>query len=222
MQVPLIDVPILIAESGLLDGQRWPVEDDVHIGRDPDCGIVIPDRQVSRFHTRIYREDDQIWIEDLASKNGTYVNGNQIWDKTKLEDGDLIQISLVQKFTYLSSDATLPLDQPIVPESNKKPVVKNGSLRLDINARRVWVKNVEVAPPLSMPQFMLLKSLFENSGEVVPRAQLVLDVWGDRAVGVSEQALDALIRRLRERIQAMDDSREYIITVRGHGVRLDI
>lgn len=222
MQVPLIDVPILIAESGLLDGQRWPVEDDVHIGRDPDCGIVIPDRQVSRFHTRIYREDDQIWIEDLASKNGTYVNGNQIWDKTKLEDGDLIQISLVQKFTYLSSDATLPLDQPIIPENNQKPAVKNGSLRLDINARRVWVKNVEVAPPLSMPQFMLLKSLFENSGEVVPRAQLVSDVWGDRAVGVSEQALDALIRRLRERIQAMDDSREYIITVRGHGVRLDI
>jgi DNA-binding response OmpR family regulator len=38
---------------------------------------------------------------------------------------------------------------------------------------------------------------------------------------VSDQALDALIRRLRERIAALDPEREYISTVRGHGIRLD-
>ena len=49
MEKPLIDVPILIAQSGPLDGQRWPIDSEIHMGRDPDCKIVIPDRQVSRF-----------------------------------------------------------------------------------------------------------------------------------------------------------------------------
>jgi DNA-binding response OmpR family regulator len=47
-------------------------------------------------------------------------------------------------------------------------------------------------------------------------------VWGDEeAVGVSNQALDALLRRLRDRISAIDPAQAYIVTVRGHGIRLD-
>jgi DNA-binding winged helix-turn-helix (wHTH) protein len=40
-------------------------------------------------------------------------------------------------------------------------------------------------------------------------------------VGVSEQALDALIRRLRDRLAAIDPTHTYVVTVRGHGLRLD-
>ena len=51
---------------------------------------------------------------------------------------------------------------------------------------------------------------------------LVTAVWGDeQAAGVSDQALDALIRRLRDRLGALDPEQSYIDTVRGHGVRLD-
>jgi len=47
-------------------------------------------------------------------------------------------------------------------------------------------------------------------------------VWGDeQSMGVSDQALDALIRRLRDRISALDPTHQYIDTVRGHGIRLD-
>jgi DNA-binding response OmpR family regulator len=57
---------------------------------------------------------------------------------------------------------------------------------------------------------------------VVERAKLVSEAWGDEeAVGVSDEALDALLRRLRERIAAVDSTHNYIVTVRGHGVRLD-
>jgi DNA-binding winged helix-turn-helix (wHTH) protein len=41
------------------------------------------------------------------------------------------------------------------------------------------------------------------------------------AVGVSDQALDALLRRLRDRIAAIDPAGSYIVTVRGHGIRLN-
>jgi DNA-binding response OmpR family regulator len=47
-------------------------------------------------------------------------------------------------------------------------------------------------------------------------------VWGEKqAYEVSEQALDALVRRLRERIASIDPTHTYIVTIRGHGLRLD-
>lgn len=57
------------------------------IGRDPGCDIVLPDPFVSRKHARIfYREDQDKWyIEDLGSKNGTYVNGEKIEQPTQLQ-----------------------------------------------------------------------------------------------------------------------------------------
>ena len=47
-------------------------------------------------------------------------------------------------------------------------------------------------------------------------------VWEDEeASGVSEQALDALVRRLRTRLQEFDPKHDYIVTVRGYGLRLE-
>jgi DNA-binding response OmpR family regulator len=47
-------------------------------------------------------------------------------------------------------------------------------------------------------------------------------VWPEAAEeGVSDQAMDALVRRLRERVGELDPDHQYIVTVRGHGFRLD-
>jgi DNA-binding response OmpR family regulator len=47
-------------------------------------------------------------------------------------------------------------------------------------------------------------------------------VYGQReALGVTEQALDALIRRLRDRLAAIEPEHNFVVTVRGHGLRLD-
>jgi DNA-binding response OmpR family regulator len=65
--------------------------------------------------------------------------------------------------------------------------------------------------------------LYENNGSVITRQELVNAVWGDeQSAGVSDQALDALIRRLRDRLAEIDPAHAYIVTVRGHGMRLDI
>ena len=64
--------------------------------------------------------------------------------------------------------------------------------------------------------------LYENQGQVISRSDLVSTVWGeDQMAGVSDQALDALIRRLRDRIASLDPTHQYIDSVRGPGVRLD-
>jgi len=95
-------------------------------------------------------------------------------------------------------------------------------LLLDEKSRRVWVRGKEILPPLSAAQFRLLLCLYQQSGEVVSRDELVQTTWQEEeSVGVSDQALDALVRRLRDRLLEHDDSHQYIVTVRGHGIRLD-
>lgn len=218
---PMAELPVLIAQTGPLYGQRWGIDKELNIGRDQECEIMIPDRQVSRFHARISLMDEGIILEDLGSKNGTFYNGNPIEGSVQLQDGDSIQIALVQNFNYLSSDATLPLDKQIGTELFEK-IIPEDIIVLDAKSRRVWIDGEEILPPLSVPQFRLLQALYDQQGRVVSRSDLVLAIWGSkRALGVSEQALDALVRRLRDRLFNIDPTREFVITVRGHGIRLD-
>ncbi|MCX8061244.1 MAG: FHA domain-containing protein [Anaerolineales bacterium] len=211
------NVPFLVAQGGSLNGQRWAILDELLIGRDEHCDIVIPERQVSRHHAKISRTPQGTLLEDLLSKNGTHVNGVLITEPTLLQDGDSIQIALAQVFYYLSSDATLPLE-----ELTRSASETNYALRLDKRSRRVWVRGQEIVPPLSLPQYTLLEILYDNSGQVVPRPTLIEAIWGEKeAVLVSDQALDALIRRLRQRLAEIDPLHEYIQTIRGHGLRLN-
>jgi DNA-binding winged helix-turn-helix (wHTH) protein len=213
MAISSEDFPVLVAQTGPLKGQRIPLDRPLVFGRDPACDVVISDRQVSRYHARVTPNPEGIVLEDLGSKNGTHYNGDGLKNPVVLQDGDVVQIALAQEFMFLSSDATMPLDEE---------VVRQGRLVLDKRSRRVWVNQQQMTPPLSASQFQLLWVLYERQGEVISRQELVFAVWGDeQSAGVSDQALDALIRRLRDRLAAMDPSVTYIATVRGHGVRLD-
>lgn len=214
------DFPLLIAQAGPLNGQRWILNGDVLVGRDDSCNVVIQNRQVSRYHARFITLPHGVQLEDLGSKNGTHINGQEIMEPIMLQDGDVIQIAFAQQFIYMSSDSTLPLELP--PE---KPIVSIPDirlLRLEKRSRRVWIGEDELLPPLSVSQYQLLELLYDNPGRVVTRAELIQTVWGkEDAVGISEQALDALIRRLRDRLAAINATHQLLITVRGHGLRLD-
>lgn len=207
------EYPILIGQTGPLKGQRWVLDRPLLIGREATCDVVVPDRQVSRFHARLVPSPQGVILEDLGSKNGTHRNGNLVDKQVVLEDGDTLQIALAQQFVYVTSDATMPL-----PELGSRP----GRLRLDLRGRVVWVGRRQIDPPLSALQFQVLRVLFEHQGQVIDRQRLIAEAWGDEeAAGVSDQALDALLRRLRDRIASVDPAHTYIITVRGHGVRLE-
>ena len=209
--------PVLIAQTGQSNAARWHLDqEEVIIGRGPECDIIIDDRQVSRRHARIRREFEGFTIEDLESKNGTYLNGVSIRDAVVLQDGDVIQIALAMKILYIGSEATIPLS---ILDAAQMGL---GRLRIDHEAHRVWVSQKELEPPLSLPQFRLLYLLYSNPGKVVTRQEVVEVVWPESlAEGVSEQAIDALVRRLRERLSEIDQDHDYVITIRGHGFRLD-
>ena len=217
MDRPEQEFPTLIAQSGPLNGQHWTVDQSLMIGREPSCQVMVPDRQVSRFHARLIFGADGVILEDLGSKNGTFYNGQLLTEPATLVDGDAIQIALAQNFVYLSSDATMPLEG--LPAAHD---AQSYRLHLDVRSRRVWVRSQEMMPPLSAPQFHMLQILYENPERVVSREELVEAIWGnEQSEGVSEQALDALVRRLRDRLVSIDPGHAYILTVRGHGIRMN-
>ena len=182
------------------------------IGRNSDCDISLPDRQVSRYHARVSWRGDTYQVEDLGSKNGTHVNGHDVDESATLTDGDELQIALRFKLAFVDAGATAPLTFDNA----------NQGLRIESETRQVWVNSVILDPPLSLHQYRLLETLWNSGGGVVTREQIVNAVWPETSgEGVSEQAIDALVRRLRERLAEADEEFRYVVTVRGHGFRLE-
>jgi len=212
------DAPIIFAQAGPLAGSRWNITNALTIGRENGCDVLIDDRQVSRQHATISINIDGTYVlTDLKSKNGTFINGHRIEEPVLLQDGDVIKIALIQDFLVISSDATIPMSEELT-----RSFERTGRLFIDTKAHRVWIADQEIIPPLSVPQYKLLECLYENQGSVVKREKVIDSVWGSKqASGVTEQAVDALIRRTRERLSLIDQTQEYISTIRGIGFRLE-
>ncbi len=204
---------MLILQRGSDIGMIWPLEHKMlTIGRGGDCDIVLDDRQVSRIHARIAWRDDHYEIEDLGSKNGTHLNGRDVAGRHELRDGDEIQIALRYKLAFVDAGATAPL-------LFEKP--EERGLRLDTAQHQVYVNGKLLEPPLSAQQYRLLE-LLSDTGGVVGRDDIIQAVWPDAVSGgVSEQSIDALVRRLRERLAELDADHQYIVTMRGHGFRFE-
>jgi DNA-binding response OmpR family regulator len=193
--------------------REWPLPKDGEIfaGRDGSCEIHLPDRQISRRHAIFQRRPEGVFVNDLGSKNGTWVNGVQVQSPVLLRDGDEVSIAARYKVYFVDAEATAPV------------VFDRRGLRIDGETLMVFVSGQAIDPPLSGPQYELLKLLYDAGGSLVGRDDIVEHVWPDAARGgVSEDALDALVRRLRLRLAEYDDEHQYILTVRGYGFRIDM
>ena len=215
------ETAMLILRHGNQTGQGWPVSrtTPLIIGRHDECEVTLPDRQVSRNHARIFWDGYGYSIEDLGSKNGTHVNGVDIADGShSLSDGDEVQIALRFKLSFVDDEATTPLTL----DSSEEDGESESGLRIEEETRQVWLNGSLLEPPLSLHQYRLLSALWHEGGGVMTREQIVQAVWPETSgAGVSKQAIDALVRRLRERLNEHDERSNFIVTVRGHGFRLE-
>jgi DNA-binding response OmpR family regulator len=158
------------------------------------------------------RSGEQYILTDLESKNGTYVNAQRIAGPTVLSDGDQIQMTPLLTLTFVDYGSTAPL-----PADMQIP-----GLELDTGTRQVYVGHQMLTPPLSHAQFTFLALLAEQPGNVYSRDQVIASVWpDDEAEGISDEAIDALVRRVRLRLRELDPCHEYIVTVRGYGFKLE-
>lgn len=212
--------PVLLVIDGEMRGHQWVMYgESLVIGRGGECEVVIPDSRVSREHLRVYEQEGSFFVEDLDSKNGSHLNGQPLTGARPLREGDEIQVALAVKLKFSGSEATVPLTMEDQAQS-KDPGAPG--LSLDEHTRQVYVNGMLLDPQLSLSQYRLLSLLFQRAGGICTREEVVRAVWPDAVEeGVSEQAIDALVRRLRDRLGEIDPDQQFIITVRGHGFRLD-
>jgi hypothetical protein len=81
-----------VAEPELERGRVYELPEEVTVGRAPGCGVRVDDAYTSSIHARMYRRDGTLWVEDLGSTNGTWLNGERISSPTKVDRGDLVQV----------------------------------------------------------------------------------------------------------------------------------
>ena len=181
----------------------------VVLGRAAECDVVVEGRLVSRQHAVIIRTGASYILEDLSSHNGTCVNGQRLSGPLMLRDGDRIELGGVGRMTFVDGDAT-----------STRPQAPVAGVWLDLAAQDVWVDGQRLNPPLSPAQFNLLQALTERLDQVCTRGDIIAAVWPNAADGVSDEAIDALIKRVRARLAEAPGGQRYLTTLSGRGLML--
>jgi pSer/pThr/pTyr-binding forkhead associated (FHA) protein len=97
----------LIVASGKSAGRSIAIKrNKLLIGRAEQCDIRPLSEEVSRRHCQVTVGPAEVWVEDLGSRNGTYVNNVRIAERTKVSDGDLIKVGSLELRVSCSMPAT--------------------------------------------------------------------------------------------------------------------
>jgi pSer/pThr/pTyr-binding forkhead associated (FHA) protein len=75
-------------------GEQFQLTRSLEIGRDPSCDVTLDDDHVSRRHVRIAPGSNGPVVEDLDSRNGTFVNGHQLHGAVRLHPGDQVVVGV--------------------------------------------------------------------------------------------------------------------------------
>ena len=81
-----------IIEPPETKGQTYELDDELTVGRAGGCHITLDDTFVSQLHARVFRRDGQLYVEDLGSTNGTYLNRKKVTAPIAIRKGDRLQI----------------------------------------------------------------------------------------------------------------------------------
>jgi pSer/pThr/pTyr-binding forkhead associated (FHA) protein len=87
----------VVSSPTLPTGRHLTIADATTVGRSPDCGLHLDhDEYVSSRHALLTPAEAGVWIEDLGSTNGTYINGAHVTTARLLQGGDVIRIGETQ------------------------------------------------------------------------------------------------------------------------------
>jgi len=104
----------LIIASGKRAGRAISMKrDKLLIGRAEDCDLRPLSEEVSRRHCAITKKDDALWVEDLRSRNGTFVNGLKLTEPKQLADGDLVRVGSLELKVSAAPEPKFDTDEDI-------------------------------------------------------------------------------------------------------------
>jgi DNA-binding response OmpR family regulator len=178
--------------------------DITHLGRSVESEIVIISNRASREHAIIRRDGRKVFLEDLNSTNGTFLNGERVLGSAQLRDGDEVMVGEVV-FKFHDPDTTTR-ETPF-PELEVN--IEAGEVRL--NRRRL---------SLSPKEFALVAYLYENRGKVCSKDDIGRAVWSEYQSGIFDYQIENLVRRLRTKIEIDPNAPQLLVTVRGLGYKM--
>ncbi|HMQ33520.1 MAG TPA: winged helix-turn-helix domain-containing protein [Chloroflexaceae bacterium] len=197
------------------DGQYRELDWDrelITIGRDGANDIVIDHPLASRRHARLERTDEGYAVRDLESTNGTFVNQERVEDLCHLHNQDQIIIADTV-IVFQDPEATV---KGVLPPELLRAVREE--LRVDSRTKEVLIKGATLQPPLTVKEFQLLELLYTRRGQVISKDEIARQVWDYEVFDYN--AIDALVYRLRQRIEPDPAHPRYLVTQRGFGYKL--
>ena len=86
---------LMITEPPARAGQQWTLDGELTLGRHAASTVVLDEQFVSQRHARMFRRDGEVFVEDLGSTNGTWVNGERVTGQRPVRPGDQVQVGNV-------------------------------------------------------------------------------------------------------------------------------
>jgi pSer/pThr/pTyr-binding forkhead associated (FHA) protein len=114
-------ISIMVISPGGRGTLRYFSQAEITVGRDPGCDIPLADSTVSARHAHLTYHHNQWWLEDLASMNGTRLNGLPVETPTVITSGDEIQCGGVRLEVSLSENVIIEPTQRLEKQRGAKP-----------------------------------------------------------------------------------------------------
>jgi pSer/pThr/pTyr-binding forkhead associated (FHA) protein len=81
-----------VIEPPAQKGRTFPLAEELTVGRAAGCQVTLDDTYASQIHARVFTRDGQLFVEDLGSTNGTYLNRKKVQGPMVMKRGDKLQV----------------------------------------------------------------------------------------------------------------------------------
>ncbi|MCL5113948.1 MAG: helix-turn-helix domain-containing protein [Patescibacteria group bacterium] len=166
--------------------------------------------------------------EFLLEQKGIQGSLFEIWSSLNPEEQKMISANQLTVCDYLTNiglvkdgKISVPLFADFIPTLLRQGYGRAQQLVFDSQTNVIKKGDLPLSEILTSSEFKLLKYLLENQGKILDRNEVIKSVWQDTksVEGVTDQALDQLIFRLRKKIEEDPNNPGHLQTIKGRGIR---
>lgn len=151
----------LQAITGEITGQEITVDRDMLVGRHQDADLLLQAAEISRRHAALLLKDQLLWVQDLNSSNGTFVNDIRIEQEKQLHDGDIVQfasfkfsvLAPAQKITDLPEVEAEPVQAAPIQDLSDQGMPSLAERAAEVEVRHDGMpQNISIPKPAPIPE----------------------------------------------------------------------
>ena len=88
-----VQLRLRVLEPEQRRGRTFDLDGEITVGRSPGCAVALEDDTfASSLHARVFEQDGELWLEDLESRNGTFLNEQRLMSPARLQRGDRVKV----------------------------------------------------------------------------------------------------------------------------------